>query len=85
MEISVVNLHYRFRSPVGTLWIKPQRNSDRFWLGINDERVGSYHSPEAAADDVYTQHTGWRPWDSASGLQKPRDLTEWERVPLHGS
>ena len=42
------------------------------------ELLGSYHSAEAAADDVYTQHTGWHEWDVPGRNNAPRDLGEWE-------
>jgi len=71
---------YFFRSPVGLFWIRPQPNSGgRFWLGIDDERLGSYHSLRAAADDVYSQATGFYRWDSLRRPDVPIDLTEWER------
>jgi hypothetical protein len=69
-----------YRSPVGVFWIRPQPNSEeRFWLGIGDERLGSYDSARAAVDDVYTQHTGWHAWDSLRDANAPTDLSEWER------
>ena len=69
-----------YRSPVGVFWIRPQPNSGgRFWLGIDDERLGSYHSPRAAADDVYCQATGWSEWDLLRRPNAPTDITEWER------
>ncbi len=52
---------YYTRTVVGTFWIRPD-NVHGWSLFIDDDRnvelLGSYSSPEAAADDVYTQHTG---------------------------
>ena len=69
---------YYYKTSVGTVWIRPQPDTDRFHLGIGDGPLGSYHSPEAAADDVYTQHTGWRPLDRLPKSELPRDITEWQ-------
>ncbi len=69
------------RTDVGTFWILPD-NSNRWGLFIdcdgNRELLGSYSTPEAAADDVYTQHTGWDDWDNPIRSNAPRDLGEWE-------
>ena len=54
---------YRFQSPVGLVWVRPQPGTDRYRLGIETEPIGSYHSPEAAADDVANRASGWRPLD----------------------
>jgi hypothetical protein len=71
---------YYYRSRVGTFWIRPQSsNPGRVQLGVGDEILGSYHSPQAAADDVYTQHTGFDAWDSLPSVTEPTDLSEWQK------
>jgi hypothetical protein len=69
------------RTDVGTFWILPN-NANGWGLFIhadgNRELLGSYGSPEDAADDVYTQHTGWDDWDTPIRSNAPRDLGEWE-------
>jgi len=61
-------------------WIAPQPDgSGRYWLGIDDKVLGSYHSPIAAADDVYCQATGWYKWDSLEPITSPTDLSEWTK------
>jgi hypothetical protein len=71
---------YWFRSAVGVFWIRPQPGHEgRYWLGIDDERLGSYHSPRSAADEVYMRHTGWHAWDRLRDADAPRDIGEWER------
>ena len=52
-----------------------------FTLGINDEALGSYQNPQAAADDVYLCVTGYWPWDKLSSVDQPTDLSEWDRHP----
>jgi hypothetical protein len=69
---------YHYRTSVGTVWIKPQPGTDRYWLGIEAERLGSYQSPGSAADDVYTGSSGWPPLDRLPRAEKPRDISEWE-------
>jgi hypothetical protein len=71
---------YYYRSSVGTFWIRPEPGSpSQVQLGVGDEVLGCYHSPEAAADDVYTQHTGYYAWDSLPSVTDPTDLSEWQK------
>ena len=70
---------FYYNSPVGTFWIKP-RPDGRFALEINNDILGFYHSPVAAADDVYVHVTGYYPWDSLDGtVDGPTDIHEWNR------
>lgn len=48
-------------------------------LWIDDEILGSYHSPWSAADDVYLQSTGHYEWDDLDPVTDPTDLSEWNR------
>lgn len=76
---------YQYKALVGTFIIKPQSN-DRWGLWLNDDLLGSYHSPIAAADDVYTQSTGDFDWDTYNIFDTdilvdiPTDIYEWEMV-----
>lgn len=70
--------NYCFRSSVGLFWIR--RRGGRFILGIEEEPLGSYQSPVAAADDVYTRATGHGAWDVRNDPNAPTDLSEWERA-----
>ena len=55
---------YYFRSHVGVFWIRRlAANPEYFTLGIDDEALGAYRSPEGAPDDVYVGSTGHCPWD----------------------
>lgn len=68
-----------FRSPFGLFIIKPHNNRWGLWCG--DDLLGSYHRPEAAADDVYMQATGHYDWDGKkTDGTEPMDLSDWERV-----
>lgn len=73
---------YIFRSNIGVfrIGVDPY-NSGRLVLTLGDERLGYYHSPMAAADDVYVHCTGCYGWDCLDGkVDAPRDLSEWERT-----
>ncbi|NJK58869.1 MAG: hypothetical protein HC939_24290 [Pleurocapsa sp. SU_5_0] len=65
---------YKIKS--GTFWISPQSNG-RYLLSINNQALGSYHSPQSAADDVYQCATGYDAWDNKGSCLEPTDLSEW--------
>ncbi|HQN18920.1 MAG TPA: hypothetical protein PKV86_07270 [Syntrophobacteraceae bacterium] len=72
---------WTYQTEIGVLCIRfDPRTRTRFLLGIDDEPLGWYYSPEAAADDVFLQKTGWSEWDSLSSPVKPKDLTDWVRM-----
>lgn len=67
-----------YRSPIGMMKIF-RTNSGRFILEISDERF-SYHSPQAAASDVYNHVTGCYEWDSLDGsvCDVSPNIEDWE-------
>jgi len=67
-----------YRARIGTLTIKPL-DDGRYGLFYDDELWGSWHSPWAAADEVYTHSSGCTDWDM-SDEDGPTDLSEWMRV-----
>lgn len=68
-----------YNSPVGLMRIF-FNSSERYSLEIDGTVYGFYHSPIAAADDVYTHSTGCDSWDLLDGniQDVPTDLYEWE-------
>lgn len=71
---------YHCKTKAGVFWIAPQPGSPgRFWLGIGDVPLGSYHTPEAAADDVHCQSTGWNEWDMLGLVSFPTELADWTK------
>ncbi len=69
------------QTEVGLFWIRfDPRTRTRFLLGIGEGPLGWYFSPEAAADVVFLQDTGWAEWDSRPGVTRPRELADWIRV-----
>ena len=62
----------------GTFWIRfVPRGRGVFILGIDEVELGTYFSPETAADDVYMRRTGFEPWDLSAKTDRPTDLEEW--------
>jgi hypothetical protein len=70
---------YYYRTKFGTFWIKPDPSLKNRWcLYIDNECLGNYHSPEAAAGDVYMGTTGHYEWDCQDSVAEATDLSEWE-------
>ncbi|MER3352353.1 MAG: hypothetical protein RLQ73_00085 [Hoeflea sp. D1-CHI-28] len=71
--------YYQFYTPHGTVSILPEP-AGRWKVMFNEEHLGSYHSPEAAADDVSGGHT-FEPSGDAdlSELGIPDNLGEWTK------
>jgi hypothetical protein len=69
---------WSYKSPIGILYIIC-RNS-RSCFVFDDERYGSYRSPNAAADDVARQVTECSEWDLGTFPQEciPSDLSHWQ-------
>jgi hypothetical protein len=74
-------MDYHCKTEVGTFWICPDPEiSGQYRLYIDHLWIGSYFSPESAANDVYTQTTGHDAWDLQDEVVfEPRDLSEWQR------
>lgn len=71
---------YHCKTKAGVFWIAPQPGTlGRFSLGINDLPLGSYHTPEAAADEVHCHATGWGDWDILVSVNFPAELSDWTR------
>src|SRR5262245_36252829 len=80
-RMSAPSISWSFRTSAGVLRIKPSRaRPDRFVLSIDDLPIGSYQSPEIAADDVFFAITwGPRELDRVLEVEAPADLSEWTR------
>ena len=81
--MSRMNDTYHWRSPVGVFWIRPKKllsGTEGYWLGLEEEALGFYHSPQKAADDVYSHASGASGWDDLDGkVEGPVDISEWEK------
>ena len=69
-----------YETDTGVFWIRFDPCDMRgFVLGIGEEVLGSYYSPEAAVDDVYMQKSGFPEWDDNPDAVRPPDLSGWVR------
>ncbi|MGX1498565.1 hypothetical protein ACSSV1_003616 [Labrenzia sp. MBR-25] len=71
--------YYQYFTPQGTVGLIPEPHG-RYKIMFNEENLGSYHSAEAAADDVSGGHT----FSPSSGVDLgelgiPADLGDWEK------
>ncbi|WP_199559138.1 hypothetical protein [Nioella nitratireducens] len=71
--------YYQYYTPHGTVSIMPEPEG-RWKVMFGDENLGSYHSPEAAADDVSGGHT----FSPSNGVDLgqlgiPDDLGDWDK------
>lgn len=66
-----------YETSVGTFKII-QKDFKKFELWIDTIDLETYDSPEAAADAVYKQTTGWDEWDTLETDSKPEDISAWD-------
>jgi hypothetical protein len=69
---------WKYKSEHGTFTIH-QAHDSRWILALDNDSLGSYHSPQAAADDVYVGVTGCFDWDSDTEVERPEDLSDWRQ------
>lgn len=69
---------YFYKTSIGSFSIRPDPHGPGRWcLYIDDLCLGSYASPEMAADDVYLCATGFYEWDRQETVDHPAELAEW--------
>lgn len=72
---------WHLKTRAGTFWVvaKPVSDMDehKYYLGVNDEELGVYDDLNKAAQDVYTQSTGFFKWDCQSKVKAPSDISQW--------
>jgi hypothetical protein len=69
-----------YYSPVGTFTIAPE-STGGFGLWIDNDKLATYLAPEAAAEAVCIQKTGFSPWDELVEANPPALLSDWMVVP----
>lgn len=70
---------YIFRSSAGTFTIMPDdQDPDMYQLCIGGMWLGSYETPEKAAESIPCRQTGWSDWDRQEGRECPLTLEGWE-------
>ncbi|MGJ8586441.1 MAG: hypothetical protein ACSHXD_20315 [Marinosulfonomonas sp.] len=71
--------YYQYYTSSGTVGILPEPKG-RWKVMFDEENLGSYHTPEAAADDVSGGHT----FSPSNGVDLgelgiPEDLSDWTK------
>ena len=77
---------WHLKTKFGTFWIIEANNDlqDGYFLGINDQELGSYNNLDIAVKDVYEQSTGHLQWDSQAKVKVPENISQWvEGSPEH--
>lgn len=72
---------YQFNTDIGTFEIR-EAEHQLYELWIEDEKLGSYQSPEFAAMDVAAFDTGYIEWDRFENEKSnvPANLSEWSHI-----
>jgi hypothetical protein len=68
---------WQYSSKHGVFTIYPTPNG-RYTLSLDNEALGFYHSPGAAADDVYMGATGAYEWDADDEIERPEGIFKWQ-------
>ena len=69
------------KTRLGVFWVIPLKDkkdkSEKYVLGVNDEKLAFYTDVEQAAKDVHDQTTGFMKWDMESMVKAPLHINEW--------
>ncbi len=70
---------WHFKTLCGIFWLVPEETQEgtRFFLGVDEEPLGSYISHEAALMDINHHTTGYLDWDTHAKTQVPTQLELW--------
>jgi hypothetical protein len=69
------------KTKLGTFWLVETDSDikDRYFLGINDQELGSYNNADIAVKDVYEQTTGYLKWDCQAKIKVPESISQWNQ------
>lgn len=70
---------YAYRTRAGTFTIRLQRG--RWHVVFDDENLGSYFSPQQAAEELSSGGTDWPGVTNPATLGIPDDIGDWEPIP----
>lgn len=72
---------WRYKSPIGSLYIK-KLNNGLYGFLYNGTILEACPTPQIEADNIYMHCTGCSDWDSLDGKVSdvPTDLSEWEVI-----
>lgn len=83
MSASYQPVGYHLPTSAGIFWIKPHPEfPDRVALWIGSQKLGSFASPQMAAEHVAGGRTGCASWDGSGDGRPAPDLTAWTLGPL---
>jgi len=67
------------KTKLGTFWIAPALEyKGKYFLGVDDEALWLFDSPENASKAVAEQTTGFLNWDAQLRVKAPQGLQDWE-------
>lgn len=68
--------HHKTR--LGTFWIVESEENHQYYLGMDDDTLGTYQRLEDAISGIKKQETGNLKWDQARSPAIPEDIHEWD-------
>ena len=72
---------WHLKTKLGTFWIIPTKLDSTpvtsCQLGIDDDPLGEYDSPEQAVSEVHARNTGYLKWDTQTKIRIPEALSAW--------
>lgn len=66
------------KTRLGTLWIVESEEDHQYYLGMDEESLGTYKKIEDAMRDIREHETGFLKWDLDSKTQAPDQLEQWQ-------
>ena len=68
---------WHFKTVMGIFWIVRAEESEKFFLGIDEESLGTYKSYQDALDGINTHMTGYLAWDTETQMHVPASIESW--------
>jgi len=65
------------KTKLGTFWIVESEQDHRYYLGMDQDSIGTYQRLEDAISDIKEHETGCLKWDESRGAYVPEDVQEW--------
>lgn len=65
------------KTKLGTFWIIESEENHQYYLGMDEDSLGTYKQLEDAIHDIKDQATGNLKWDMARNPTVPEDIQEW--------
>ena len=76
---------WHVKTKLGTFWIvESDADAQKYYLGCEEEDLGSYDSIKKAVEDVCNHETGNLSWDEQITVKAPEAIEQWEEGPPDG-